>query len=178
MKNLLLLITILLVANYSNAQIRELSWYKTGTPNDYYTTDDFGFCGNPSVKTFRVSYSHCPTIFGSNCIPGCGANPIRYTVDLQRNGVTISSRTFQASSDWTNALFYNTTAYAATYRAYVKVERRKLSCFFGWETVSTGYTNTITVSPAPATPHFNVNGFVPLPKQEAQACISNIRINL
>lgn len=177
MKNLILLIVAMLIANYSNAQLRELRWYKTGIFGNTYTTENFGVCGSPGTKTFRVSYSHCPNIFGVNCISGCGANPIRYTVQLQRNGVTISSQTFQASSDWSNTLFYNTTASPATYRAHVKVERRKSGCIFGWSTVSSGYTNSIIASSTGATPNFNVNGTAIPPSGYITSCISNIRIN-
>jgi hypothetical protein len=177
MKNLILLIVVMLMANYSNAQLRQLTWYKTGIFGNSYTTENFGVCGSPGTKTFKVSYSQCPNLIGVNCIGGCGANPIRYTVQLQRNGVTISTQSFQASSDWSNTFFYNTTASAATYRAYVKVERRKSGCIFGWQTVSTGYTNTVTASTTGATPNFNVDGIAVPASGYITTCISNIKIN-
>jgi hypothetical protein len=179
MKNLILLIVVMLMANYSNAQLRQLTWYKTGIFGSSYTTENFSVCGSPGTKTFKVSYSQCPNLIGVNCIGGCNVgNSIRYTVQFQRNGTTISSQTFQASSDWSNTFFYNTTSSVATYRAYVKVERRKSGCIFGWQTVSTGYTNTITASAAAATPNFNVNG-IPLATGGGYitACVDHIRVN-
>jgi hypothetical protein len=179
MKNLILLIVVMLMANYSNAQLRQLTWYKTGIFGNSYTTENFGVCGSPGTKTFKVSYSQCPNLIGVNCIGGCSSgNSIRYTVQFQRNGVTISSQTFQASSDWSNTFFYNTTSSVATYRAYVKVERRKSGCIFGWQTVSTGYTNTITASTIAATPNFNVNG-TPLATGGGSitVCVDHIRVN-
>ena len=177
MKNLFFLAIAMFIANYSQAQLRQLTWYKSSVFGSGYTTENFGVCGSPGTKTFRVSYSHCPNLVGVNCIGGCGANPIRYTVKLQRNGVTISTQSFQASSDWSNTFFYNTTASVASYRAHVKVERRKGGCIFGWETVTSGYTNTIVASASPATPNFNVNGTAIPASGYITTCISNIRIN-
>jgi hypothetical protein len=172
MKNLFLLIVFMLVANYSDAQVRQLS----SAVSNSYSTANFSVCGIPSTRNFQVSYDHCPPI-GGNCIGGCGSNPVRFTVQFQRNGSTISTQTFQTSGDWSNTFFYNTTASVASYRAYVKVERRKPGCILGWETISSGYTNTITASTVSATPNFNVNGTAIPASGYITTCASNIRIN-
>lgn len=179
MKNLILLIIVMFMANYSHAQLVQLSWYKVSPFGNSYTTQDFNICGAAGTKTFKVAYSQCPNLFGVNCIGGCNSgNSIRYTIELQRNGVAISSQTFQASSDWSNTFFYNTSAPAASYRAYVKVERRKRGCIFGWQTVYTGYTNDVVGNTVSATPNFNING-TPLATNGGYilACVDHIKVN-
>ncbi|WMX16922.1 MULTISPECIES: T9SS type A sorting domain-containing protein [unclassified Aureispira] len=177
MKNLILLCFLFVFTNYSNAQLRQLTWYKTSPLGNSYTTQNFSVCGNPPQKKFKVAYHHCPQYVNVDCIGGCGNNPIRYTVELQRNGVAVGSpQVFQASSVWSNTFFYNVPTSPGTYRAYVKVERRKPICI-GWETLTVGYTNSITVGTTPATPNFNVNGTAIPASGYINTCISNIKIN-
>lgn len=175
MKNLILSIFLMLTTYHVlQAQLKLLR----SAPDPYatYTNNDFSYCGTPSFRSFRVSYSQCPNIFGVNCVGGCGANPFRYTVSLQRNGVTISTQTFRASSDWSNTFFYSVTAVAATYRAHIKVELRKRNCL-GWNTLFSGYTNTITALKMDAVPNFHINQPPIFTLPYVTSCISNIRIN-
>lgn len=180
MKKLVLLFTVLMISSWNllaQTPLREISWEKIVFATPTFVTTNFGVCGSVGTKKFKISYSHCPDIVGVSCISGCGANPIRITMELQRNGVTIASQTSVAASDWANYFFYDVPAYPGTYRGFIKVERRKPLCI-GWETVSTGFTNTITGSDVPATPNFNVNGTaIPSDGSPITTCISNIRLN-
>lgn len=176
MKNFILLALTLLITYTAQSQTRQISWYDYSASS--YVTSNFSSCAPHGTKIFRISYNHCPSSPTSpNCISGCGANRVRYTMTLYRNGTAISTQNYQLSSHWCNMFFSGVTASPGTYRGYIKVERRRSGCIFGWETIHTGYTNTITVGTSPATPDFNING-IPVPTSGyITSCISNIRLN-
>lgn len=176
MKRVILVLLVACMVTQAHAQFKELTRAYTVLSNTYYTTNDFNVCGAPGTITFKVRYIHCPNGPG-NCISGCGSNPVRYTIKLYRGSTVVSQQTFQASSSWSNTFFYNVSSPAGNYRAHVKVERRKSFCI-GWETLHSGFTNTIVGNQSPATPNFNVNGAtVPADGSPINVCISNIKIN-
>ena len=140
--------------------------------------DDFGICASQELRPvqFQVDYMTCPRPISDLCMEGCGT--IRYTIKLQRDGATISSRTFTASSTWFLTTFSNVTPLPGVYKATIQIERRAFLCIAGWRTIATVSTNPITVGYTNATPDFNIDG-TPITSNEhyVTSCINNIRVN-
>ncbi len=159
----------------------EISRYDTTSSSPGYVTEDFSICGAPGgTMTMKVSFNPCPG--QSNCYGGCGQNPIRFTINLIRDGSLLATHSFGSSVSWTNAIFTNVPVTTGTYWANIQVERRKTGCLClcGWETVFTGSTlNVIHGLSTAAVPIVDINshpltpGTVPV----INVCIDSIRMN-
>ncbi len=155
MKKVLYLITCLVVIHSKLFAITTvLEHYQTAAPAGY-TTSNFSVCGS-QLKDFKMYYEYC---LGAGCGPTnlcVGNGNYRYQATLLRNGVSVASHTFQASSTWTYDYFTGISVIPGTYQMKVVFQKSNLVC--SWVNVNTNYSNAIIVSAIPAPPVISISG--------------------
>ncbi len=169
MKRISILFLFLFSAHFILAQNIMLEWAEPGTTN--YSNTNLSICGESKNATLKASFSNDPLCPYS----GWGANRYRYTINLFKDNVLISTRSFQASSCSANEFYNNFTLTEGVYKVNIILEVR--GSWWRWRQRRNGTSSLLIVNRTPATPAFTINGIVPIPDEPIEVCPEQIIID-